>query len=81
MTGRTGRVRYALLALTTAAAMVFGPMVQQSSIAATGSSAIAISRPLITLIKRLPVAAPSHVGSYDRSKFGDDWTSRSTKWG
>jgi hypothetical protein len=81
VTGRAGRVRYALLALTIAAAMVSGPMVQQPSTAATSASTTAISRPLVTLIKRLPVAAPSHVGSYDRSKYGDDWASRSTKWG
>jgi hypothetical protein len=61
-----------------AAAVVSGLTDQQPSTAATNT---AISRPLVTLIKRLPVAAPSHVGSYDRSKFGDDWTSRSTKWG
>ena len=78
MTGRTRQTGCALAALTIAAAMVSGFVVEQPSSAATTTT---VSRPLVTMIKRLPVAAPSHVASYDRTKFGDDWASKSTKYG
>jgi hypothetical protein len=63
------------------ALLVMGVVLTGPAHAAPAASSATVSKPLVSMIKALRVAAPSHVSSYDRTKDFGDWTSHSTQYG
>jgi hypothetical protein len=69
--------RLAIVLVTAAvAALAFVP-----AHASPSRTATVVRQPLLTMIRALPVAAPSHASAYNRSSEFGDWVYRSTAYG